>query len=322
MWSPGGLAVGVNLDATDLGVGAEKLIGVAPLLSALGAGYAVGVGVRPTGDVGLAYQAGVGVHLAEDDVQFGNERGVGVDMAADVGVGFAAPNVGAHLSGALLGGPPMWRSSSSAGATGSTAATLNIPKPSGLAVGDLMVACISLTTGGGGTVGLPSGWTTFQNPVAAIRGQWKIADAADVAATQFTWTVTGATGTVNMSGGIDRITGHNPSNPINVSGAATASAVNPVAPSVTTTVANCLILPMGFQVPAVAVTYTPQSSWTETWDVAGGTVNPVCSFGAYRVVAAIGATGSVTFTSTGIVAATYRTITAAIEPEASYSLAA
>jgi len=68
--------------------------------------------------------------------------------------------------------------------------TLSIPKPSGLVLGELMVVSGTLNRGGVSTVILPGGWTktdqrepTIGNPKGFLG--FKVADAADVAASNF-----------------------------------------------------------------------------------------------------------------------------------------
>lgn len=79
-----------------------------------------------------------------------------------------------------------------------------ITKPSGLAVGDLMVALLADSDANSGTV--PSGWTAHVNEsflwTQAV--YTKIADSSDVAASTFTFQDTGG---VHLTGVLYRITG-------------------------------------------------------------------------------------------------------------------
>lgn len=107
--------------------------------------------------------------------------------------------------------------------------TLTITKPTSLAVGDLMVAHI--TAYGGSTVAssdwnVLSGWTRETDTNVAdgpantgvrTNTQYKIADSGDVAASNFTFTWGGSS--TNLLGGILRITGANPVDPIGSSNA-------------------------------------------------------------------------------------------------------
>jgi hypothetical protein len=105
--------------------------------------------------------------------------------------------------------------------------TLTITKPTGLAVGDLMVAHLvrSDNDQNSRTWSL-SGWTsavdtqgndtgTSSSGMAALH---KIADSGDVAASNFTFTVSSAADF--LAGAIYRIDGHAPSAPINASASA------------------------------------------------------------------------------------------------------
>lgn len=101
-------------------------------------------------------------------------------------------------------------------------------KPSGLAVGDLMVALGADT--GLGTVTLASGWTLIRNSQEAntqITSAWKIAVSADVAASSITWASV-AVGT-SIASIVYRISGANPVAPIGASNG--GSIVNTAAPS-------------------------------------------------------------------------------------------
>lgn len=123
-------------------------------------------------------------------------------------------------------------------------ASLVITKPSGLAVGDLMLAVVQGENNAG--TGQPSGFTLLkdlQNTGAAGRMwvSWKIATSGDVAATDFTFTKTAS---VNLGGGILRIDGTHSTNPVERFGFANASATSTptFASTVTPDKANSLIL--------------------------------------------------------------------------------
>lgn len=94
-------------------------------------------------------------------------------------------------------------------------ASIVIPKPVGLGVGDLMVAFVQKNVAGAtGTWTLPSLWSLFEgtdpggpgprNPKTLVAE--KIADAADVAATDFTFSHSDVS-TPNMNGAILRFSG-------------------------------------------------------------------------------------------------------------------
>lgn len=94
--------------------------------------------------------------------------------------------------------------------SGGYAATAVIPKPTGLQVGDTLIALIE-SSSGSGSLNTPAGWTV------AVLGSWsltdqaiyyKVADAGDVAAADFTFTDTVGT---RMGGALLRVTGLPPS---------------------------------------------------------------------------------------------------------------
>ncbi|MBK6929493.1 MAG: hypothetical protein IPH12_01015 [Saprospirales bacterium] len=100
-----------------------------------------------------------------------------------------------------------------------TTATLTITKPSGLAVSDIMFANIIQTDNDAGTglntAASSSGWTVIADNQIGINGnnEWwgtllyKIADAADVAAANFAFTLDGSTNADGSAGGIVAFSG-------------------------------------------------------------------------------------------------------------------
>lgn len=86
--------------------------------------------------------------------------------------------------------------------------SVTITKPTGLTVGDLMVATIAGEDNAALTT--LSGWTALQTDTtiaATVSVQYKIADSSDVAASNFTFTNSNSK---NMAGAILRISGHAP----------------------------------------------------------------------------------------------------------------
>jgi len=90
---------------------------------------------------------------------------------------------------------------------------INITKPTGLAVGDLMVAFIAVvqSSAGANDTSLKSGWTNISNDVngfstVAWRSMYKVAEQADVDATTFNFKH-GIAGSRYLGGGMSRITG-------------------------------------------------------------------------------------------------------------------
>ncbi len=197
-----------------------------------------------------------------------------------------------------------------------TSVTVN--KPSGVGSGDLLIAAVSTDGGISGSLAAPSGWTLLDRGTdsagAVTLGVWyKIAGASEASSYTFTWT-----SNKQAYGWIMRFTGHNAGAPINASvfqgGSSTSS--SPPCPSVTTTVANTMIVRIGaFDRAYITVDSPGLTGHTPiTMDRSNTGVN-ACSGGAgYKQQATAGASGTSNFTLTG--AEQYRTATIAIAPGA------
>jgi hypothetical protein len=91
-----------------------------------------------------------------------------------------------------------------------------ITKPSGLAVGDYMFAQIIGGNGAGGAaITPPAGWTSYYNDTPALSGAnvpcgvfYKLAESADVAASNFTFTLSNTGATEYVGGCITRVSGY------------------------------------------------------------------------------------------------------------------
>lgn len=177
-----------------------------------------------------------------------------------------------------------------------------ITKPSGLAEGDLMVAVLGNTVGDFANadwtsilVGLPESGNTRMETF------YKIADADDVAASNFTFTCSSG----SNAGFILRITGHNASSPV-LAGSLTDNVTNDQTPtyndmSVTPSYANSLLIypifiyggnTAGQGISGYAIA-TDNPTWTERGEIinsAGGTAIAV----ATATRSAITATGNAT----------------------------
>lgn len=197
-------------------------------------------------------------------------------------------------------------------------ASMTISKPTGLVVGDLMVAHLVLlgnytTTA---TFGVPAGWadsgvggivaqSSTSNQGSYERVLYKIADSSDVAASNFTFT---PSTTVVCAGGLYRIDGYNLSQPIDVvAGAGISDGSGIGTPTtITPTYANSLLM-MFFS--ATGMTSSPSVSgytiptddpiWSEAYDLPNGTSQVMSA--AYALRTAITATGnaSATFANSG-----------------------
>ena len=180
-----------------------------------------------------------------------------------------------------------------------------ITKPTSLAVGDIMVAHIA-HSGTNSTINTPTGWTDIADTSfsANFRAKvlFKVVDAGDVAASNFTFTGNG-TGGPYIGGAILRINGSGLSlvNDGVGSSAWSGTSAN-LAIGITATRASDLYLILvtcstGFatlnNISAYAIA-TSNPSWTEAYEVNTG----ARSFsGAYATRAQITATGNVSFNS-------------------------
>lgn len=156
-----------------------------------------------------------------------------------------------------------------------------ITKPVSLAEGDLMLA-ITKQEDNTFTITPPADWTTIDNFADGNSGMriaffWKTATAGDAAATDFTFTGSGATATFGF---MYRISGHNTTTPI----AGKSSALVFVTPATTTpsyaggftpTSANCLFFIdlswfQTFTASGYAIATNNPASWTEQYDQNNG----------------------------------------------------
>lgn len=107
---------------------------------------------------------------------------------------------------------------------GASSQTCVITKPAGTSVGDLLIASCSFDDGGASTVSL-GGWTVLkktQTGTYTLATLYKIADAGDAAAANFTFTTTGTSG--SNVGGMIRLSGTAASSIFDTPQDATASA--------------------------------------------------------------------------------------------------
>ena len=165
------------------------------------------------------------------------------------------------------------------------ATSLAITTPTNAVTNDLLIAYIDTTTVQSVT---SSGWTSI---VAGTEGTlsneaelfYRYHDGSSSSYT-FSWS-----GSVSAQGGIVRVTGAATSSPVDVSASKTNNSfgTSQVAPSVTTTVADTLLLCLFAN--SSGYTYTTPSGMTEVTDANGGSLHKLA-------VAATGATGTKTAT--------------------------
>jgi hypothetical protein len=142
----------------------------------------------------------------------------------------------------------------------------------------------------------PSGWTVVPNADwvdgtnARFRGYYRVAGSLEPPS--YTFTFASGSGQ-DMSGGILAVLGGNPATPINASNGqfnGTTSSKNVTAPSITTTLANTLLIFGG--ACNVNAGFTPPPGMTEYWDVASSGTYKVATEAATQPFAPIGATGT------------------------------
>jgi len=178
---------------------------------------------------------------------------------------------------------------------------LRIAQPAGTAQGDVMIAAIAVqpnTT----AITPPAGWTLvnrIDQPAAtasSLAVYRRTAGATEPSS--YAWGVSGAT---FMVGGIQSFSGVDSVTPIDVqNGQTTPSALTHATPSVTTTVANTMVVTS--HTLSSSRTWTPPAGMTESFDVASPAPNNAAGQaleGSRVVQAAAGATGAKTATVGG-----------------------
>ena len=189
--------------------------------------------------------------------------------------------------------------------------------PSGTVEGDLLVAIMS-TDGGGRTLGSPADWTpiTVNSPSGfghTSRSWYKIAGASE--AGPYTFTV--VTTNEEIVIGILRISGADPSNPIDDSSTANTSSgsFSPIASAATTTVADTLILRyFGADDDDITQDSGYPSSHTGVYvRGSGASANETSSGVAWDTQASIGTTGTATFTNALTASEQWSAVTIAIK---------
>jgi len=191
-------------------------------------------------------------------------------------------------------------STSTNSATSST--TVVITKPTGLAVGDMMISAVS-AYGGSVTVNTLSGWTSANNESysnGATKIQWKVADSGDVAASNFTFTSDFSASLIG--GSIMRVTGLPSTSPVDNSDSQNYNSTDTATISFSTSLAvsnNGFLIVMALAAHQAASnvgsigTYVIGGSsptWTELHEISldSGTNDPI--FGAAYAIQSTAAT--------------------------------
>src|SRR5437762_2763652 len=189
-------------------------------------------------------------------------------------------------------------SATNSSGTASSATSLSISRPAGTLANDVMVASISAHgSSSPPTITPPSGWTlivttTSNGQNLAVSTYWKLAGTAGADPGPYSFTVSPSS---RIAGGISAYFNVDTTNPINASAGAASSST----PSITTTVANTMLVGCFGRSDNKAV--GAPSGMTERFNVesssSGGTTTDASSESADVLQATPGATGSKASTS-------------------------
>ena len=167
-----------------------------------------------------------------------------------------------------------FRAAASAGA--SAGLSLTIDKPSGTVAGDVMIASIAVRPNTA-TMTAPAGWKLVRRidngneNANSLAVYYKVAGGSEPA--NYAWTFSTPT---SAAGGIQTFTGVDTTSPINVEGGqTTANALSHTTPSVTTTVADTMIVTS--HAFASAASWVPPSGMTEAFEAANQAVSQAAS---------------------------------------------
>lgn len=194
-------------------------------------------------------------------------------------------------------GSPMPTHSKSPGISSASAV---IPRPEGLAVGDLMFAHVSHKFITSGNITAPANWNLINETTSTLVRVglwWKVADSGDVSATDFTFTNAGSGSTMGV---IVRVPSYNTLDPVgeNNNGAGTSATVT--TSGITPEDANSLILFFIGTGNDVTVSghalATDDITWAEQYDYITDVGSDCSAALAYGVRPQITATGNATAT--------------------------
>ncbi len=312
--------IGVHTGLVTIGVAKNQGIGVAPRMTGLAATFnAQTIAVSQTLTMGPVYSLnGIGVHPTMPALSANyNPQGIGVQPSMPLLGLMHDKGIGVHLTGTVLGAPFLL--SSTATFSTAAAATYNIAKPAGTVDGDLLIAVVGTQAIAASGVSTPSGWTLIDGQLGGtnVPGLYTFSRVASGEPASYTFSEL-ASGSVSWIATIMRIGGFDTTTPVNARGTpAAGSAADPVAPSVTTTVANCLKIACCAQAnTALAATYTPPASYVEISDLNATNAGLSIMTGevATRVQAVSGASGTVVLNSSQIAATDYKAQHFAIAP--------
>ena len=194
---------------------------------------------------------------------------------------------------------------------GANSETVVIVKPVGLTVGDLMVAQVVGRADSMDVFTAPANWTTIRQDgvesVASFASAlfWKIADADDVAAANFTFMANGDQDFSSRGAMIAiEVDTFDSDTPINANSGDDGDSATPTAPTITPSVANCLIgLFIGMRDSVTESNYAivndNPASWTEAYDLPTNLTYDISLAMAYAIRPETSATGNGTADSSG-----------------------
>lgn len=203
--------------------------------------------------------------------------------------------------------------------TASTATTVTVDKPTNLAVGDLMLAQFSFMSNSY-TITLPSGWTslvtTNNSGTITTDISYKVADASDVAASNFTFNK--GTGTSQLYASILRITGQNTTPILSYSSTGTNSTTSLTTTTITPNKKSSLYFIFGalnngnYSISDYSIA-TDNPTWTEIYDYNGtSSLGDISCAYATRLVTT--ATGTVSATASGSCNTTLSIVEVIVKP--------
>ena len=186
---------------------------------------------------------------------------------------------------------------SSSSVTNNAGSTLDLPKPSGVAAGDVLLA--QVTYNSTGAITPPAGWSLVRSDVNStlLRQSVYVHVAGSSEPATYTWTLAAAHG---AAGAILAYTGVDTTNPVDVSNGGASHSTAVTAPSMTTTAPGDQLV--GFFGAKGPTTFAPPAGMTEqtesSLNVSG---EKITAESADSALGAAGATGVWTATSSALV---------------------
>jgi len=308
--------IAVQAGFTALALSRDQSVGVQSQFNAMTLARNQSVGVESRFDLALKRDQSIGVQSQFSTFALVRSQNIGVQAALPALTLSRNQSVGVQSTGSVLGAP-FFKTVTAFGSTAAAASHV-VNTPTGTVDGDFLLAIVGASAiFDPGVINAPTGWTQIGTQITTNGSSlvfryaafWKFASGEGT-----TLTFTSSAGNKIIT--VMRIVGVDSTTPVNVSDTATGSAVSPVAPSITTTVVNCMKVCACVQQNATAVSYTPPANYDERADLNASNlgVNNQSGETATRVQAATGASGTATMTSTQLLASAYIAAHIAIAP--------